>query len=83
MLAEEWLKLRNAGARTPKIAIWQTLSKPTGNLWKEFVAGAYSDPAYDDLIFKDAKSGKKVMFTTTAPDPGQPYTYYASKWRNI
>lgn len=31
------------------------------------VTGAYADPAYEDLIFKDSKSGKKVMFTTASP----------------
>ena len=29
--------------------------------------GTYSDPAYEDLIFKDSKTGKKVMFTTASP----------------
>jgi len=36
-------------------------------LWKKYVEGAYNDPAYDDLIFKDASSGKKVLFTTANP----------------
>jgi hypothetical protein len=67
VLGEEWLQLRKAGTPTPKIAIWQNLGEATGDLYKEYVKGAYSDPAYEDLIFKDVKSGKKVMFTTANP----------------
>lgn len=67
VVGEEWLKLRKAGTPTPKIAIWQNLGEATGNLYKEYVKGAYSDPAFEDLIFKDAKSGKKVLFTTANP----------------
>ena len=45
MVGEEWLALRKAGHRTPAIAIWQNLQDPAGNLWREYVNGAYSDPA--------------------------------------
>ena len=45
VLAEEWLKLRQQGVPTPAIAIWQNLQDPAGNLWREYVNGAYTDPA--------------------------------------
>ena len=45
MMGEEWLALRKAGHKTPAIAIWQNLQDPAGNLWREYVNGAYSDPA--------------------------------------
>lgn len=60
VMGEEWLALRRLGIRTPKIAIWQNLQDPNGNLWESYVNGAYSDPQYDDIIFKDKKSGKKA-----------------------
>ena len=58
VLAEEWLALRRQGVATPKIAIWHNLQDPNGDLWQSYVHGAYSDPAYDELIFKDSQ--KKV-----------------------
>lgn len=67
VVGEEWLALRKQGIPTPKISIWQNLGDPTGDLWEVYVNTTYSDPAYDDLIFKDEKSGKKVMFTTANP----------------
>ena len=45
VVGEEWLALRKAGHKTPAIAIWQNLQEPAGNLWREYVNGAYSDPA--------------------------------------
>jgi len=69
VLGEEWLALRQQGVTTPKIAIWQNLQDADGNLWQSYVHGAYSDPQYDELLFKDKKSGKKVMFTTSSPTP--------------
>ena len=45
VVGEEWLALRKAGHKTPAIAIWQNLQDPAGNLWREYVNGAYSDPA--------------------------------------
>ena len=44
-MGEEWLALRKAGHKTPAIAIWQNLQDPAGNLWREYVNGAYTDPA--------------------------------------
>jgi hypothetical protein len=67
VLAEEWLGLRQKGIKTPKIAIWQNLQSPTGDLWEQYIKGAYSDPAYEDLLFKDSATGKKVFFTTANP----------------
>ncbi len=67
VVGEEWLALRKQGIPTPKIAIWQNLGDAAGNLWESYVNGAYSDPQYEDLIFKDKKTGKKVMFTTANP----------------
>jgi hypothetical protein len=67
VVGEEWLALRKQGLKTPAIAIWQNLGSPTGNLWEVYVNTTYSDPAYDDLIFRDKKSGKKVFFTTANP----------------
>ena len=67
MVGEEWLALRQQGISTPRITIWQNLGDPNGDLWEVYVNTTYSDPAYDDLIFKDEKSGKKVMFTTANP----------------
>jgi hypothetical protein len=67
VLAEEWLALRKKGVATPAIAIWQNLQDPTGSLWEKYINGAYSNPAYADLLFKDEKTGKKVFFTTANP----------------
>ena len=66
---QEWLQLRAKGIKTPQIAIWQNLHDPTGNLWKAYVDGEYRDPKYEDIIFKDSKTGKKVFFTTANPNP--------------
>ena len=70
VLAEEWLALREQGLLTPQISIWQQLA-PGSNLWTAYVdqGGVYNNSAYDDLIFKDAATGKKVLFATANPDP--------------
>jgi hypothetical protein len=67
VLAEEWLALRKKGVATPAIAIWQNLQDPTADLWEQYINGAYSNPAYADLLFKDKTTGKKVFFTTSKP----------------
>ena len=70
VLAEEWLAMREQGLPTPQISIWQQLA-PGSNLWRAYVdqGGVYNNSAYDDLIFKDAATGKKVLFATKNPDP--------------
>ena len=50
VLGEEWLALNKAGTVTPKIAIWQNLQDPAGDLWEAYVNGSYSDPEYEDLV---------------------------------
>ena len=65
VVAEEWLKLRSAGLPTPRIAAWQNLADPTGDLWSAYVDGVYANHIYDDLLFADA--GRKVFFTTHDP----------------
>ena len=67
VLAEEWLALRKQGVSTPAIAIWQNLQDPAGDLWEQYINGAYSNPAFADLLFKDAATGRKVFFTTANP----------------
>jgi hypothetical protein len=37
VVGEEWLALRKLGVSTPKIAIWQNLGDPNGNLWEAYV----------------------------------------------
>ena len=71
VLAEEWLVLRGAGVQMPKIAIWQHLANPEGDLLQQYVTGgsAYAGPAYDDLILRDEFTGQKAFLTTTEPDP--------------
>lgn len=70
VLAEEWLAMREQGLLTPQISIWQQLA-PGSNLWRAYVdqGGVYNNSAYNDLIFKDAATGKKVLFATSNPDP--------------
>ena len=69
VLAEEWLALRKSGTPTPDIAIWQNIADPNGDLWEAYtVDGAYTDPAYADMIFTDDFTQKKVFFVTRDPD---------------
>ena len=68
VLAEEWLNLRMAGVSTPRIAIWQNIQDPSGDLWEAYLS-TYENPEYEDLIFKDEATGRKVFFATANPDP--------------
>ena len=68
VLGEEWLALRAAGIPTPSIAIWQNLQDASSDLWKSYVT-TYQNSSFDDLIFRDAATGKKVFFSTANPAP--------------
>lgn len=71
VLLEEWAKLRAQGKKTPQIAIWNAVPKKAVQ-WQSLLA-LYQDPAYDGLLFRDKKSGKKVFFVVDsaelAPEP--------------
>lgn len=48
--------------------IWtQNLQDPTGNLYRVYADETYKQ--YEDLIFKDSFTGKKVYFTTASMSP--------------
>lgn len=69
VLFEEWAALRKAGKKTPQIAVWHAV--PTGSTqWKGYQK-LYQDPAYDGLVMRDKKSGKKVFFVVDPPDAGR------------
>jgi hypothetical protein len=72
VLCEEWLKLRQAGIRTPTLAIWQNLKNKDGKatLYKHYLNNTYADGSpFEELLFRDEKSGKKVFFTVDHPSP--------------
>ncbi|MBI2395763.1 MAG: hypothetical protein HYV09_39730 [Deltaproteobacteria bacterium] len=69
VLFEEWAKLRAKGIKTPQIAVWHAI--PSGSTqWKGYEK-LYQDPAYDGLVLRDKKSGKKVFFIVDPPDSGR------------
>ena len=68
VLAEEWLSLNARGIKTPKMAVWQNLQDPQGDLYREYLDNEYSDSKFENLIFKDQRTGKKVFFATADPD---------------
>lgn len=70
VLLEEWAALREAGFPTPQVAIWQNLQDPTGDLWRVYTDTIYNNPAYSDLIYRDAFTKKQVFFSTGSPNPG-------------
>ena len=72
VLCEEWLKLRKAGVRTPTIAVWQNLKNKDGKatLYKHYLNNTYADGSpFEELLFRDEKTGKKVFFTVDHPSP--------------
>ncbi|GMV40124.1 MAG: hypothetical protein AMXMBFR64_18400 [Myxococcales bacterium] len=65
VLAEEWRKIRDQGGMTPQIAAWVPMPPKTGPstwTWEKVFSGLYDHPAYDDLVLRDEKSGRKVLF---------------------
>jgi hypothetical protein len=72
VLFEEWAALRAAGKKTPQIAVWNAV--PTGSTqWQGHLA-LYANPAYDSMVMRDKKTGKKIFFVvdsgdSRAPDP--------------
>jgi hypothetical protein len=65
---EEWSALRKNGTATPQVVAWPAAWKGA-TLFQRYL-DLYNDPAYDDLVFRDSKSGKKVMFyVNTRVDP--------------
>jgi len=75
VLCEDWLKLRQSGIKTPQLAIWQNLQNKDGksNLYKHYLNYTYADGSpFEELLFRDKKSGKKVFFTCVhASTPAQ------------
>lgn len=72
VLLEEWAKLRAQGKKTPQVAIWNAVPDKAVE-WQSLLA-LYQNAAYDGLLYRDKKSGKKVFFVVDsagalAPDP--------------
>ena len=65
VLAEEWRALRDSGVMTPQIAAWVPMPPKSGAstwTWEKLRTALYDDPAYDDLVLRDKKTGRKVLF---------------------
>ncbi len=62
VLAEEWSALRKQGTLTPEIAIWGSITGDGANIWSEYLKRVYNEPAFDHVIMRDKKSGKKLFF---------------------
>lgn len=69
VLFEEWAKLRSKGLKTPQIAVWHAV--PKGSTQWTGYQKIYANPAYDGLVMRDKKSGKKVFFYVDPPDAGR------------
>lgn len=69
VLFEEWAKLRAKGIKTPQIAVWHAV--PKGSTQWTGYQKIYSNPAYESLVMRDKKSGKKVFFYVDPPDAGR------------
>ncbi len=69
VLFEEWAKLRGKGIKTPQIAVWHAI--PSGSAQWTGYQKLYANPAYDGLVMRDKKSGKKVFFIVDPPDAGR------------
>lgn len=72
VLFEEWLKLRQAGQKTPQIAVWPC-SPDNSNTWQYLLTNLYNNATYDSLIYRDPQSNKKVVFL-----PDNPSCYSAA-----
>ncbi|KAH3766162.1 hypothetical protein Pelo_2047 [Pelomyxa schiedti] len=69
VLFEEWYKLRLQGIQTPSIAIWPCI--PTGANVYEYYLNIYNNESYSDLVMRDPRTNKKVMFIVDPPDSGR------------
>lgn len=69
VLYEEWAKLRAKGIKTPQIAVWHAI--PAGSTQWTGYQKIYGNPAYDNLVMRDKKTGKKVFFIVDPPDAGR------------
>ena len=64
VLFEEWLKLRQQGIPTPKIALW-VCSPANSTTWQYLLKKLYNNASYQDLIY--TQGGKKVFFLPYRP----------------
>ncbi len=67
VLFEEWRRVRDAGGWTPQIAAWvpmPTLAVQPEPRTIHPVIDLYRDPRFDDLVLRDPRSGRKVLFAT-------------------
>ncbi len=78
VLFEEWHALRQRGVMTPQIAAWVPIpAKPAEHPeWihlAERLLDLYNRPEYAELVLRDARTGKKIMFIVDhgglPPDP--------------
>lgn len=89
VMLEEWAAYRKEGGATPTAAIWHTI--PAGSdLHNFYLDRIYSNPEYEDLLFKVPVGGesKKVFFyvdppdAARAPDPALIAEIEANRGRN-
>ena len=69
VLLEEWLQYRREGHRTPQVAIWSRVSNLVANALPRFLS-IYENPAYQALLLKDPRTGKRVYFYASVVKPG-------------
>jgi len=67
VLFEEWAALRAQGVVTPQLAIWANIGSANADLYSKDL-DLYNDPRFSDLVMRDTKTGKKLMFVV---DPGR------------
>jgi len=80
VLFEEWSAYRSAGGQTPQIAVFapapsateKALNAELLGLWHDYLE-LYNKPEYDELVARDAYTGKKLFFIADGPAETQIY----------
>lgn len=73
VLFEEWAAARAAGIMTPQIAAWVPAPDKSGPMVYEEVSRIYHEAQNAELVLRDQKTGKKVVFLvdTLTTDSGK------------
>lgn len=61
VLMEEFLSLRQRGIPTPQVTVWPCSPKGS-TTWQYLLDHIYNNESYSELIYRDATTGKKVVF---------------------